>query len=50
MEDVAGRLAALPLEDVRTHARTIGRGVRAAYDWPVVVREVERIVAETHRR
>lgn len=50
MEDVAERLAALPLQDVRMHARAIGRGVRAAYKWPVVVRELERIVAETHRR
>jgi len=49
MEDVAERLAVLPLEDVRTHARAIGRDVRAAYYWPVVVRELERIVAGTHR-
>lgn len=50
MADVAGRLAALSPGDVRAHARTIGRGVRAAYDWPVVVRELERIVADMRRR
>jgi glycosyltransferase involved in cell wall biosynthesis len=46
IDALAERLAALSPNEVRQRARAIGQVVRAAYDWPVIVRELERIVAE----
>lgn len=46
VEAVAAQFGALPVDVLRARARVIGDGVRAAYDWPVIVGGLERIVAE----
>ncbi|WP_375271958.1 glycosyltransferase family 4 protein [Sphingomonas sp.] len=50
IEPVAARLGAIPTAVLRARARVIGAGVRAAYDWPVIVGGLERIVVDVASR